>query len=78
VTVFRGRPLKVHRSQVGSRESDAKPVEPGTIVSAENGLLVAAGSGSLLLVEVSPQGKRRMSAAAFARGARPEPGERME
>jgi len=79
VTVFRERPLKVHRAEVGPREADAKlAVDPGTIVSAENGLLVATGSGSLLLVEVSPQGKRRMSAAAFARGARPEPGERME
>ena len=40
----------------------------GTIVSSEEGLLVATGSGSLLLLEVSPEGKRRMSAAAFARG----------
>ena len=75
VTAFRGASLKVHRAEVGPPE---EPAEPGTILSAEDGLLVATGSGSLLLVEVSPQGKRRMSAAAFARGARPEPGERME
>jgi methionyl-tRNA formyltransferase len=75
LTAFRGGSLKVHRAEVGPTEPDA---QPGTIVSAEDGLLVATGSGTLLLVEVSPQGKRRMSAAAFARGARPEPGERME
>ena len=74
VTAFRGRSLKVHRAEIGP----TVPETPGTIVSAENGLLVATGNGSLLLVEVSPQGKRRMPAAAFARGARPEPGERME
>jgi methionyl-tRNA formyltransferase len=82
VTVFRGRSLKVHRAEVAPRKSGAPgaepDLEPGTIVSAEDGLFIATGSGSLLLVEVSPQGKRRMSAAAFARGARLEPGERME
>jgi len=75
LTVFRGRSVKVHRAEARPSDDDA---EPGTILSAEDGLLVATGNGSLLLVDVSPEGKRRMPAAAFARGARPEPGERME
>ncbi|MFL5767978.1 MAG: methionyl-tRNA formyltransferase, partial [Actinomycetota bacterium] len=56
-------------------EGDA---EPGTILAVNDGLEIATGHDALLLVEVSPQGKRRMSAAAFARGARPDVGERME
>jgi methionyl-tRNA formyltransferase len=75
VTTFRGRSLKVHRAEVRPPVGDTVL---GTILSSDDGLLVAAGSGSLLLVEVSPEGKRRMSAAAFARGTPPRPGERME
>jgi methionyl-tRNA formyltransferase len=71
-TRFRGRTLKVHR---------AVPVEgrgdPGTVVSVSpRGIGVAAATGALLLLEVTPEGKRRMSAADFALGARPQPGER--
>jgi methionyl-tRNA formyltransferase len=44
-------------------------------VSGE-GIAVAAGSGAVLLLDVLPEGKRRMRAADFARGARPEPGDR--
>lgn len=59
-TTVGGRRLKVHGAT--SR--------PG-----EEGLAVPAGAGVLHLVEVQPEGKPRMAAAAWARGARRQPGQ---
>ncbi|NLN74877.1 MAG: methionyl-tRNA formyltransferase [Armatimonadetes bacterium] len=43
--------------------------EPGQILSADNnGIVVAAGEGSVRLLEVQPESRKRMSAADFARG----------
>jgi methionyl-tRNA formyltransferase len=71
-TRFRDRVLKVLR---------AAPVdvsgEPGTIIEASNRrLVVACGAGAVALEEVVPEGRRRMAGADFARGRRPEVGER--
>ena len=44
---------------------------PGTILRADTeGLLVASGRDALLIREVQPEGKRRMDAATWLRGAR--------
>ncbi|MDP9296826.1 MAG: methionyl-tRNA formyltransferase [Actinomycetota bacterium] len=73
-TSFRGRSLKVYRAVPKDGAG-----EPGTIVDLDQeGLTVATGAGMLRLLDVGPQGRRRMSAAQFARGARPRAGERME
>jgi methionyl-tRNA formyltransferase len=73
-TAFRGRSLKVYRALPADGVG-----ESGTIVGIDGeGITVAAGRGSLRLLEVGPEGRRRMSAAEFARGARPGAGERME
>jgi methionyl-tRNA formyltransferase len=71
---FRGRTLKVLR---------ARPVpgdgQPGALIElTPHGPVVAAGAGGVLLEEVVPEGRRRMPAADWARGARPELGERLE
>jgi methionyl-tRNA formyltransferase len=42
--------------------------KPGEIVRNDNALVIVAGKGALLLNEVQLEGKRRMSAAEFARG----------
>ena len=43
---------------------------PGTIVGREeDGLLVACGSGTVKITELQPEGKKRMSALDFLRGA---------
>jgi methionyl-tRNA formyltransferase len=84
-TSFRARRLKVLRATVASGEALAtnrhapSAVEPGTIVSASarDGLVVAAGSGAVELVEVAPEGRGRMSGSDFFSGARPQPGERL-
>jgi len=44
--------------------------EPGTIVAREeDGLVVACGSGAVKITELQPEGKKRMSALDFLRGA---------
>jgi methionyl-tRNA formyltransferase len=71
-TTFRGRLLKVLRTRVVDAGG-----EPGTVVEvSKDGLVVAAGRGTLSLEMVVPEGRRRMTGAEFARGQRLEPGER--
>jgi methionyl-tRNA formyltransferase len=67
-TTFRGKRLRVLRSRVVTAAAGA----PGEI----EGLVVAAGDGAgLELVQVQPEGRPPQPAAAWANGARPQPGE---
>ena len=61
-----GKLLKVTEARIAAREG-AKG-EAGRVLSLENGIEVACGSGSILLLGVLPEGKGRMSAADFIRG----------
>lgn len=70
-TTFRGRRLRVLRATVGP-EAD---LEPGELDS--DALAVGAAEGSLMLVELQPEGKAPQPAAAWRNGARPGPGERL-
>ena len=73
-TLFRGQPLKVLAAAVDHQGSAGSP---GTIVAADDrGVLVRATGGGVRLIEVAPAGRRRMDAAAWARGARFAEGER--
>lgn len=73
-TMWRGAALKVLRAEPG--EGAAGP--PGEVVATDaDGVLVKTGSGVVRLLEVAPAGRRRMSAADWARGARPSPGDRL-
>lgn len=80
-TTFRGAPMKVLAARVEVRpggDDDTDPPPGGTILAADAaGLVVAATRGAVRLVEVAPSGRPRMTAAAFARGARPAVGERL-
>jgi methionyl-tRNA formyltransferase len=73
-TAWRGRPLKVLRARP---EADG-PSDPGEIVAADReGLVVGCGQGTRLrLLEVQPESRRPMSAAAYAAGLRLAPGAR--
>lgn len=74
-TAFRGRRLKVFRA-VASPHPTEHP--PGTVEGVGlEGPLVAAPGGVVELVEVAPEGRRRMSGPEFSRGYRPESGERL-
>ena len=74
-TTFRGQALKVLAAAVDHQDSSGPP---GTIVgSGERGVLVRASGGGVRLVAVAPSGRKRMDAAAWARGARFVAGERL-
>jgi methionyl-tRNA formyltransferase len=76
-TVFRGEVLKVLTAGVAHDPVIGDPA-PGSVLGADDrGVLVAAGAGGVRLREVAPSGRRRMSAADWARGARFEPDERL-
>ena len=78
-TNWRGNPLKIVRatavpddlpSAPGLEDNEQASPVPGTVIAGPSGPEVITGKGLLLLLEVQPPGKRPMSAAAFARGAR--------
>jgi len=59
------RRLKLHRVLPMHRRTGS----PGQVLgSTKRGLIVGTGTGSVLLLEVQLEGKRRMSASAFLRG----------
>lgn len=73
-TFVKGKRLKVLRGAIVS-EGEEEGL-PGTVLAVEReGLVVAAGRGALRLLEVQPEGRRRMTGAEFARGARLQKGE---
>jgi len=74
-TILRGKPVLVTRTRPLHRL--ALDDEPGTILGIEGeGVSVACAPGALLVLALKPEGRAEMSGADWARGARPEPGER--
>jgi methionyl-tRNA formyltransferase len=72
-TRFRGQVLKVLRVTPVAGDGP-----PGSILDeSRERLVAAAGEGAVALDLVIPEGRTPMSGAAFARGRRPEPGERL-
>ncbi|MGH3443322.1 MAG: methionyl-tRNA formyltransferase, partial [Nitriliruptorales bacterium] len=70
-TTFRGERLKVWRARPAEGSGPA-----GTVTGlAEEGPVVAAGRGAVVLTEVQPAGKRRIDGRDFANGYQPVPGE---
>ena len=76
--VFEGRSLKALRVR-GEAGVDLGTA-PGTVLAVdENGVVVACANGSRLrLLEVQPESRNAMPAAAFAQGARLRPGARLD
>jgi methionyl-tRNA formyltransferase len=70
-TAFRGHPLHIWRSRQGDRPALSAP---GRIVSLRP-LVVSCGSGSLELLEVQQEGRKRIAAADFVNGQRIEENE---
>ena len=67
-TTFREHPLKVLAAALDHEGGEGSP---GTILAVDaRGVLVGAGVRAVRLVEVAPAGRKRMDAAAWARGAR--------
>lgn len=63
--VVAAKALRVMRARV-SRQPEA--VEPGRVALVHKALLLGCSDGALELLEVKPDGKREMDAAAWARG----------
>lgn len=63
----------------GPPPAEGRPAA-GTVLrtNPQEGLLVAAGEGGVLLAEVQPSGRRRMAAADWINGRGVEPGQRFE
>lgn len=76
VTFFQGKRLKILRTGITPEKETGSA---GAILHADpkQGLSVAAGEGSLELLEVQPEGKSPVSGAEFVRGYRPRTGERL-
>ncbi|MCS7057838.1 MAG: methionyl-tRNA formyltransferase [Meiothermus sp.] len=71
---FRGRRVRVLALR---KEELPCAAPPATVIRVAPGVTVAAGQGCVTLLEVQPEGKRPMSAAEWARGARISVGERL-
>jgi methionyl-tRNA formyltransferase len=75
-TTFRGKKLSVTAAQP-SQDDGLRLVE-GELAVSSGGLLVGfAGNTHLELLEVQPEGKRRMAAKDFLNGYRPQAGEKL-
>jgi len=68
-----GEPVKIWRASV----VDAGGA-PGTVLEAQEGLVIACGEQALAVSELQRAGGRRLSAAEFLRGYRLAPGARFE
>ncbi len=81
-TTFRGERLGVLPVQVAAdtalgRSAEEPPLAPGELSATKAGVLVGTATQPVVLVTVKPAGKREMAAEDWARGLRPESGERL-
>lgn len=75
-TAFRGKRVLLHRTRPEPGDGGGTP---GTIVKSDHeGIRVACANGVLLVTRLKPEGRAELDAAEWARGARPQPGERFE
>lgn len=80
-TKYRGRTLKIWAASVepenGERAASEVKAEPGAAVEVtKNTLKIRTGDGLLSVLELQPEGKKRMAVDAFLRGYPVEIGER--
>ena len=76
-TTWQGGCLKIWSVKVGEQRPNASAA-PGTVLSATaDGLSVATGKGTVIIQEVQPAGKRRMSVREFFAGRPIKIGERL-
>ncbi|MFE1786396.1 methionyl-tRNA formyltransferase [Streptomyces sp. NPDC059506] len=77
-TLFRGERLKLPAPvALAADRPDLADLAPGELAVAKNSVHVGTGSHPVELTEVQPQGKKRMRAADWARGARAASGDRL-
>ncbi|MBN2378769.1 methionyl-tRNA formyltransferase [candidate division WOR-3 bacterium] len=67
-TWFRNKRLDIVRARIADLQGSGIP---GTLVSVEKRLMTQCGTGFVELLEIKPEGKRKMEARAFVNGYRP-------
>jgi methionyl-tRNA formyltransferase len=68
-TTLRGAEVKLFGARSAPVAGEGVVGAPGEVLTADAaGLLVACGTGALRLLEAQPAGKRRLTAAEWARG----------
>lgn len=77
-TTWRGDRCKLGPVELMPVAADQGPLAPGQLSVQRSAVLVGTGSGTVRLGTLQPQGKRPMAAADWARGVRPEAGERFD
>ncbi len=75
-TRLNGDKLKIFKAQAVETETAGQPGEVIKVIPNE-GFVVKAGQGALLVLEVQRAGKKRISAAEFLRGSRLREGDRL-
>jgi len=73
-TTYAGTRLKVGPVRPAPEVAD---LPPGALAVGETGVHVGTGTSAVTLGDVRAEGRRRMDARAWARGARPSPGVRL-
>lgn len=68
-TFLNGTELKIYKASVNNQPT-GKYQNGQVIEVARDAIIVAAGQGSVRLIEVQPENRKRMNAGEFARGAR--------
>jgi methionyl-tRNA formyltransferase len=77
-TTLNGKKLAVHRL-LPTQLLGVRTAEPGTVVVQQGTIFVACGDRTWIeLVEIQPEGKRRMTAGEFLRGHALQSGARLE
>jgi len=75
-TSYRGKRVLLTQTRP---EDAATGAAPGTLLGSDgDGLRVACADGALRVTRLKPEGRAELDAAEWARGARPQPGERFE
>jgi methionyl-tRNA formyltransferase len=69
-TLLEGRMIKVFKARTGARDLPAGRAPGSTLAISGDGIVVAAGTGSVVLQEIQAENKKRMTASDFARGYR--------
>lgn len=74
-----GLELKIWRVEAQPADG-AREIQPGEIsaIAKDRGFTVQTGAGQLIITEVQPAGKQRMTGPDFCRGYRLQPGQRLE
>lgn len=75
-STFRGKNLALHRAELAA--SGLGPITPGELRVAGQDLFVGCGQSTVMAVlELQPEGKRRMAARDFVHGYHPKTGEHL-